>query len=83
MELVYLVKLVILLHVLLLVSWLLLSVRADCSIADEPGHLPHIGGLSPFGTVSNTISFSQLIRVIPIKVLTGIFLICYVKYFII
>ncbi|XP_069694828.1 dipeptidase 1-like isoform X2 [Periplaneta americana] len=22
---------------------------ADCSIADEPGHLPHIGGLSPFG----------------------------------
>ncbi|GFG29321.1 hypothetical protein Cfor_01218, partial [Coptotermes formosanus] len=24
---------------------------ADCSIADEPGHLPHIGGLSPFGTL--------------------------------
>ncbi|KAJ9592492.1 hypothetical protein L9F63_015908, partial [Diploptera punctata] len=24
---------------------------ADCSIADEPGHLPHIGGLSKFGTM--------------------------------
>nr|CAD7432315.1 unnamed protein product [Timema monikensis] len=25
---------------------------ADCSIADEPGHIPHLGGLSRFGTVS-------------------------------
>nr|CAD7586528.1 unnamed protein product [Timema genevievae] len=24
---------------------------ADCSIADEPGHIPHLGGLSRFGTL--------------------------------
>lgn len=27
-------------------------VRADCCIVDEPGQIPHVGGLSHFGTVS-------------------------------
>nr|CAD7408516.1 unnamed protein product [Timema cristinae] len=30
----------------------LVTTAQDCSIADEPGHIPHLGGLSRFGTVS-------------------------------
>lgn len=43
----------------LLTCWF---VRADCSTADEPGQVPHVGGLSNFGKVSrksNSIELSS------------------------
>ncbi|KAI4474609.1 hypothetical protein M0802_015533 [Mischocyttarus mexicanus] len=40
----------------LLTCWF---VRADCSKADEPGQVPHVGGLSNFGKVSRKFNFIQ------------------------